>query len=68
MAAAADVEQLLSGLVQMSVLREEGASHMGGRRFSTHPLFKELGRELWSGQLSVVSVASGICVKVFMVQ
>jgi hypothetical protein len=67
-AIAAGVEQVLDALVQMSVLREEGASHTGGRRFSMHPLIRELGRELRGGQLKQVFGGEGSSVEVLMVQ
>jgi hypothetical protein len=46
-----DVDQELRGLVQMSVLTEAGVSYSGGRRFSMHPLIRDLGRELRCGRL-----------------
>jgi hypothetical protein len=65
---AVGVEQVLNGLVQMSVLREEGASYTGGRRFSMHPLIRELGRELQDGKLQEVYGGGGGSVEVLMVQ
>jgi hypothetical protein len=64
----AGVEQVLDGLVQMSVLLEEGASYTGARRFSMHPLIKELGTELRSGQLREACGGAGGAVEVLMVQ
>jgi hypothetical protein len=65
---AVGVEQMLGGLVQMSVLREEGASYTGGRRFSMHPLIRELGRKVQDGKLREVCGEGGGSLKVMMVQ
>jgi hypothetical protein len=45
------VERVLRGLVLMSVLCEEQAAASGERRFSMHPLIRELGCELRGGRL-----------------
>jgi hypothetical protein len=63
-----DVQHVLRGLVQMSVLWVEGLSLTGGHRFSTHPLIRELGRELRCGQFREACGTEGAAAEVLMVQ
>jgi hypothetical protein len=68
MCVSAGVEQVLRGLVLMSVLFEGEAGSVGEQRFSMHPLIRELGRELRCGQLREVCGGNGGAVEVMMVQ
>jgi hypothetical protein len=62
------VERVLRGLVLMSVLCEGQAATSGERRFSMHPLIRELGRELRGGRLRGVCGAEGESVEAMMVR